>query len=325
MAPLPLTLDNKLDYGVDRLLPKPSRRYIHHNCWFLGTEDKHRLLLRRDRRINNGESIPELPQGRRKFLKRVGIGAEEKESKGGIIDSNPFQRYLAGIDELPFVEDKYLPKTVTPLKEISQKTIQNYRNRAEDFWQGTKDHDVSQNYHKFIDAMKLANASTGPFAILDFGCGPGRDVQFFRTQGHLPVGLDGCPEFCKMAEKLSGCQVLQQDFLQLELKPEAFDGIFANASLFHVPSAELPRVLSELHQALKPQGVLFSSNPRGQSEGWQGGRYGHFMEIDHYRDFLNQAGFDILDFYYRPTGLPVDQQPWLAVLAKVRHKRSGCP
>jgi SAM-dependent methyltransferase len=69
-----------------------------------------------------------------------------------------------------------------------------------------------------------------------------------------------------MARAHSGCQVWQQDFLKLELPVQYFDGVFANAALFHVPSQELPRVLLELHTTLKPGGVLFSSNPRGRNE-----------------------------------------------------------
>jgi SAM-dependent methyltransferase len=65
----------------------------------------------------------------------------------------------------------------------------------------------------------------------------------------------------------SGCEVWQQDFLKLNLPENYFDGVFANASLFHVPSQELPRVLLELRACLKPGGVLFSSNPRGHNEG----------------------------------------------------------
>jgi SAM-dependent methyltransferase len=69
--------------------------------------------------------------------------------------------------------------------------------------------------------------------------------------------------------------VLQQDFLRLDLPLARFDGVFANASLFHVPSRNLARVLQQLHSTLKPGGVLFSSNPRGANqEGWSHGRYG---------------------------------------------------
>jgi 2-polyprenyl-3-methyl-5-hydroxy-6-metoxy-1,4-benzoquinol methylase len=92
-----------------------------------------------------------------------------------------------------------------------------------------------------------------------------------------------------------------------------FDGVFANAVLFHVPTQELPRILRELHATLKPRGVLFTSNPRGYGqEGWNGDRYGAFHDWLTWRDFVCGAGFVELSHFYRPTGLPRDQQPWLA-------------
>jgi trans-aconitate methyltransferase len=83
---------------------------------------------------------------------------------------------------------------------------------------------------------------------------------------HEAVGLDGSQQFVAMARAHSRCEVLHQDLLAMRLPKGRFDGIFANASLFHVPSQELPTVLLELFQTLKPRGVLFSSNPRGNNE-----------------------------------------------------------
>ena len=116
-----------------------------------------------------------------------------------------------------------------------------------------------------------------------------------------------------MAREHSGCEVWEQDFLALRLPAGSFDGIFANASLFHVPRQELPRVLSELHAALKPDGALFASNPRGNNEeGWNRGRYGAYHDLESWRGFLERAGFAELEYYYRPPGLPLERQPWLA-------------
>jgi len=195
------------------------------------------------------------------------------------------------------------------LAKISQETLADYEARAQDFWEGTRNHDVRQN----IDALLRHIEGAPPFRILDFGCGPGRDLLTFRSLGHIAIGLEGSSTFAAMARAHSGCEVWVQDFLHLDLPHATFDGIFANASLFHVPAQELPRVLSELWRALAPRGVLFSSNPRGHNqEGWQRARYGAFHDLDAWRGYLEAAGFTELEHYYRPAGLPRDQQPWLA-------------
>lgn len=195
------------------------------------------------------------------------------------------------------------------LAHISALTVQHYQDCAEDFRDGTRDHDVSQN----IAALLASIQATVPYQILDFGCGPGRDLRTFTAMGHTAVGLDGCARFVEMARTDSGCEAWQQDFLALDLPPERFDGVFANAVLFHIPSQELPRVLAQLHACLKPGGVLFSSNPRGDNqEGWNGDRYGAYYDLANWRVLLNAAGFSELQHYYRPAGLPREQQPWLA-------------
>ena len=114
--------------------------------------------------------------------------------------------------------------------------------------------------------------------------------------GHTVIGLDGAAAFAAMARADTGCEILHQDFLKLDLPGNYFDGIFANASLFHVPSQELPRVLRQLYGALKPAGVLFSSNPRGENdEGWSGERYGVYHDLAAWRRYLSHAGFTELE------------------------------
>jgi trans-aconitate methyltransferase len=144
-------------------------------------------------------------------------------------------------------------------RRISTTTTGQYRAMATAYRQGTWNHDVSQN----IQALLAAIVGTPPYRILDLGCGPGRDLIAFHNLGHVVVGLDGCPEFVAMARSVSGCEVWQQDMLAMTLPLASFDGVFANAVLFHVPSLALPGVLDRLHAALKPGGVLLASNPRG--------------------------------------------------------------
>ncbi len=197
------------------------------------------------------------------------------------------------------------------LEKISGLTLEHYDKAAEDFWAGTRDHDVSQNIAALLQYIEGAP----PFQILDLGCGPGRDLKAFAERGHIAIGLEGAARFAAMARAYSGCEVWQQDFLRLDLPESRFDGVFANAVLFHVPGQELPRVLRQLHATLKPGGVLFSSNPRGRNEeGWNRGRYGAYHDLETWRRYLSAAGFVEITHYYRPPGLPRDQQPWLASL-----------
>jgi SAM-dependent methyltransferase len=195
------------------------------------------------------------------------------------------------------------------LEKIADVTLEHYDRHAEEFWEGTRDHDVSQN----IAALLKHIEGAPPFTILDFGCGPGRDLKVFSQSGHTAIGLEGSARLAEMARAYSGCEVWQQDFLKLDLPAYYFDGVFANAALFHVPGQELPRVLRELHATLKARGVLFSSNPHGNNEeGWQGRRYAVYHDLETWRRYVTAAGWVELAHYYRPTGLPREQQPWLA-------------
>jgi len=193
--------------------------------------------------------------------------------------------------------------------DISRRTLAHYQHNAEAFFAGTIDHDVSQNIAALLGAIE----APAPYRLLDLGCGPGRDLKTFREMGHEAIGVDGSARFVEMARAYSGCEAWRQDFIHLDLPAEYFDGVYANASLFHVPSAALPDVLRRLHAALKRGGVLFSSNPRGDNrEGWNGPRYGSYYDYDTWERYLVAAGFSAVRHYYRPSGLPREQQPWLA-------------
>lgn len=195
------------------------------------------------------------------------------------------------------------------LEKIASLTLAHYNQCAEEFWEGTRDHDVRQN----IEALLQYVEGEPPFAILDFGCGPGRDLRTFAGLGHRAVGLEGAARLAAMARAHSGCEVWEQDFLKLDLPERYFDGVFANAALFHIPSRELPRILRELRATLRPRGVLFASNPRGHNEeGWSRGRYGAYHDLETWRRYVSAAEFAELTYYYRPAGLPRELQPWLA-------------
>ena len=114
------------------------------------------------------------------------------------------------------------------IEHIAARTLAHYEHHADEFWQGTRDHDVSQN----IAALLHYIEAPPPFELLDFGCGPGRDLKTFQELGHHPTGLEGAQRLATMARAHSGCDVLQQNFLELNLPAAHFDGVFANAVLF---------------------------------------------------------------------------------------------
>lgn len=206
---------------------------------------------------------------------------------------------------------------VEPLEAIAARTLAHYESSAEGFWIATRDHDVTQNREALIDALPRGR----PLRILDLGCGPGRDLVAFRALGHEPVGLDGCASFVEMARHHSGCEVLHQSFFELALDDTAYDGVYANASLFHVPQAQLPRVLGELFRALVRGGVLFCSNPRSfdvDTEGWSGDRYGCHLTIEGWTRVISGAGFVLERHFLRPSDRPPHQQPWLAMVWRKR-------
>lgn len=196
-----------------------------------------------------------------------------------------------------------------PPQDLAAATLSHYQEHALAYRAGTADHDVRQN----VDALLRAIRATPPYAILDLGCGPGRDLCTFTRLGHLAVGLDGAPAMVALARAASGCEVWQQNLIALDLPVERFDGIFANAVLFHVPAEVVGDVLGALWRALRPQGVLFCSNPHGDNqEGCHGTRYGCYYDLATWRGRMAQAGFEEIEHYYRPTGLPRERQPWLA-------------
>ena len=154
------------------------------------------------------------------------------------------------------------------LAKIADFTLSHYNEHAEDFWEGTRDHNVNQN----ITALLQSIEGEPPYTILDFGCGPGRDLKVFAELGHIAVGLEGAAHFAVMARAHSGCEVWQQDFLKLDLPDRHFDGVFANAALFHVPepgvTARVARTARKSKTGWCPVQLEPARPQRGRLEWW---------------------------------------------------------
>ena len=145
-------------------------------------------------------------------------------------------------------------------------TLNYYSEHAQEFTSGTVSVDFSTTQNRFL--KHLAPGST----ILDFGCGSGRDSKYFLDYGYKVQAVDGCQELCKLASNYTGLQVKQMLFQELEAVAQ-YDGIWACASILHVPKAELGDVLQRMARALKDGGYAYASFKYGDFEGERNGRY----------------------------------------------------
>ncbi|NCA72456.1 MAG: class I SAM-dependent methyltransferase [Sphingobacteriia bacterium] len=150
-------------------------------------------------------------------------------------------------------------------------TLAYYEDQAETFFAETIDVDMAPLYARF-----LARVPPGGH-LLDAGCGSGRDALAFRRLGYDVNAFEASPALARLASEHCGLPVEVLRFQEVEWE-NAFDGIWACASLLHVPMAELPEVLGRLGRALKPDGVLYASFKYGAGEREHGGR--RFTDLD---------------------------------------------
>eukprot|EP00927_Polykrikos_kofoidii_P051947 TRINITY_DN45718_c0_g1_i1.p1 TRINITY_DN45718_c0_g1~~TRINITY_DN45718_c0_g1_i1.p1 ORF type:complete len:242 (-),score=21.91 TRINITY_DN45718_c0_g1_i1:204-872(-) len=206
-------------------------------------------------------------------------------------------------------------RTDEEIRAACEATIADYAAVATGYAEGNLNHDVSQNIEACL------RGSPPPLDILDLGCAGGRDLATFLKLGHCPTGVAGSEAFACIARKTApGVPVQVQNIYDLDVPECSFDRVFANAVLFHLPSAGMPRVLSRIYETLRPGGVFFASNAHGfgeDREGWTDGRtpstvsYVSWLSEDTWCGLCREAGFELLELYYRPPNKPRNQQPFL--------------
>lgn len=160
------------------------------------------------------------------------------------------------------------------MSKTDNKTLNYYNESAHTFVQGTVDADLSKLHQRFLDYLP-------PRAhILDLGCGSGRDAKAFLDLDYQVTAIDGSKACCEMAEAYIGQAVLCQTFDELDFD-QVFDGVWACASLLHVPYEKLTDVFRKIARVLKPGGILYASFKYGDFEGERKGRY--FTDLDEER------------------------------------------
>ncbi len=162
-------------------------------------------------------------------------------------------------------------------------TLNWYRENLEAFIAGTADADMTETYRAF-----LVHVPDGG-EILDLGCGAGSAALFFARQGYAVTAADGCRELCEYTRRRVGCPVRCMRFDELE-DADAFDGVWACASLLHAKRAELSGILRRICCALKKDGVLYASFKYGDQERNKDGREFTDFTEESLRGLLAEAG-----------------------------------
>ena len=146
------------------------------------------------------------------------------------------------------------------------KTIEYYNQNADMFAQGTRLVDFTVVQERF-DKMLPAGSR-----ILDFGCGSGRDTKYFLEKGYRVEATDGSAELCKLASAFAGIEVKEMLFQDLDVSGK-YEGIWACSSILHLSKRELLPVIRKMCDALKDNGVIYTSFKYGDFEGERNGRY----------------------------------------------------
>jgi len=156
----------------------------------------------------------------------------------------------------------------------TEQTLSYYDTNAKAFTEGTVNVDFSYTQNKFTDKLNKGAH------ILDFGCGSGRDTKHFLEQGYSVEAIDGSKELCKIASDYSGIEVKHLFFQDLQ-ESKKYDAIWACSSILHLPYDELVDVMKKMVEALKEDGLIYTSFKYGTFEGMRNDRY--FIDMNEER------------------------------------------
>lgn len=162
---------------------------------------------------------------------------------------------------------------------LQNKTLEFYNKNAEAFVEDTIDVGFMEIQDKFLSFLPDDGW------ILDFGCGSGRDTKYFLERGFHVDAVDGSEELCKIASRYTGTEVRQMLFSELDAV-DRYDGIWACASILHLPKREQGAVLRKMAAALKVDGVIYTSFKYGEFEGERNGRFFTDFTVETFTDYI---------------------------------------
>jgi SAM-dependent methyltransferase len=180
--------------------------------------------------------------------------------------------------------------TDPPPQESATTSIPWYDANAEDF--------VARTFGPGMEGIRerfLAHVPSGG-AVLDAGCGSGRDALAFKEAGYAASAFDGSARLVEMAARNTGLPVRHLTFAEMDWDA-AFDGVWACATLLHLAPAELPVALANVRRALKPGGAFYCSFKEGAAQRFKNGRHFTDMTLQSLRALIVAAGFELLELW----------------------------
>jgi len=171
-------------------------------------------------------------------------------------------------------------------------TLDYYQRNAKEFFSQTINVDMQNVYQPFLEYLPKAHLSNQQ-KILDVGCGSGRDSVFFANQGFEVVAIDGSQNVIDLAKQTDtriDWQCLRFHEIAKQSLQNHFTGIWACASLLHVPFDELPKLLNDLILCIKSDGILYASFKYGDAEREKDGRF--FCDMNEQRWKLIEEQLD---------------------------------
>ncbi len=177
-------------------------------------------------------------------------------------------------------------------------TLDYYNQNADKFVKGTFFVDFTDTQDRFLNDLKEGSY------ILDFGCGSGRDTKYFLNQGYGVDAIDGSEELCKIASVYTGITVKQMLFSELNEK-ERYEGIWACASILHLPKSELKPVLQKMAAAVKDGGIVYTSFKYGEFEGKRNGRHFTDFTLESFQEFMH----DVKELQITESWITCDVRP----------------
>jgi 2-polyprenyl-3-methyl-5-hydroxy-6-metoxy-1,4-benzoquinol methylase len=175
-------------------------------------------------------------------------------------------------------------------------TLNYYDSNAKSYFENTMQGNFQENYDRFLNKIPK-----GAF-ILDFGCGSGRDSKYFLENGYEVEAIDGSIEMCKLASEYIGQDVKCMKFEELN-EEDTYDGIWACSSILHVTKEELPKILEKMINALKQDGIIYTSFKKGKGYEIKEGKYYNFLTKEELESILEKLEMNVeLIEYFETIG-----------------------